>query len=291
MDVEGNSAHKRTQLKKQMVWIQVLEVEKELAALEKEASKRQQKLPSVSDKLERAQQLLETTNQRILQIEKNINESATEEGKQLNEEKARLLGEFKRRKDELNAIINEETQMNEAVRTLRSEAATFEGRIREERRKMHDRTSGFNDERLARIAEIDSQLAGLELERVEKDALLYSIEQEKNAVRPNIKDLESQQDSAARELRGLEQSLRQCEGAKRDKARLFGESVPAILKDIEDLHRAGKWRGGRPIGPVGKLRKERAALPVYVVPAWTVLYLSLYFLFRRTFAHQRSSLV
>lgn len=55
-----------------------------------------------------------------------------------------------------------------------------------------------------------------------------------------------------RTIRQIEDKIQKLEAAKRDRVCLFGRQVPEMLREIDAAHRKNVFRGGMPIGPIGK---------------------------------------
>lgn len=53
------------------------------------------------------------------------------------------------------------------------------------------------------------------------------------------------------EIKTVTNHITDAKEAKKDFLNSFGRSMPQVKNEIEAAERAGKWRGNKPVGPIG----------------------------------------
>lgn len=53
------------------------------------------------------------------------------------------------------------------------------------------------------------------------------------------------------EIRRTETNIKQMQNQKRNRLAAFGDKMPQVIAEIERLANQGKWKGAKPIGPLG----------------------------------------
>uniref|UniRef100_A0A6Q2XCG7 Structural maintenance of chromosomes protein 6 n=1 Tax=Esox lucius TaxID=8010 RepID=A0A6Q2XCG7_ESOLU len=108
----------------------------------------------------------------------------------------------------------------------------------------------------------ESQVRAEQMERLQRDldalnfkddTLGQQIEQFQSAVaqaKDELEKIRREKKDQEGSMNAIKRKIENMEGSRSDRLRRFGENMPALLADIEDAHRKGQFRK-KPVGPLG----------------------------------------
>ncbi|KAI9019736.1 hypothetical protein DFJ74DRAFT_135420 [Hyaloraphidium curvatum] len=139
--------------------------------------------------------------------------------------------------------------MNSTVQNLKSQLRDIEKAIRDTQEKV----AGRNREHLQRL-EDQRQRLETDLEQIvaELEAAQQSrpaIEAEQRGLQGELRAAEDERARLVDEIQRLENNLRAAKPTNDDEFSMFGTGVTKAVREIE---RETRWRGQRPIGPLGR---------------------------------------
>uniref|UniRef100_A0A8C2CZ42 Structural maintenance of chromosomes protein 6 n=1 Tax=Cyprinus carpio TaxID=7962 RepID=A0A8C2CZ42_CYPCA len=255
--------HKLDELKNQMAWALVAEVEQEMkpmreriAAEEKSTIKYDQKVEEWEGKVQEANRIfrqlqdqLEGVTDRMQQLQPQCAELKSQVQARNRDLKAAETG-FHRKKTNLRDLERDKDQLNKRIQELKhsiSQTNSADTRAREEKMN-HIQTEledlSFQDSTLAQQIDQFTQACATAKEK------LGRMSREKQ-------DLQRAMESKRRNLAAMENS-------RNDQLCRFGEHMPPLLRAIDEADRRGQFKK-KPVGPLGfciRLRDPELGLAV-----------------------------
>ncbi|RKO86787.1 P-loop containing nucleoside triphosphate hydrolase protein, partial [Blyttiomyces helicus] len=245
------------QVYRELLWMTIVDLEKDVSVAQKAVrvaeSKREKVLPQIEQlKLHanrRAQ--VATCDDEISAIQEEMEQSNAAVA-DINKRKGELDGELHETKRQIAEIVQEERRMNAAMREAQVISQTLDQKITEEREKLK---TDFQAERQKKLDEIE-RLKTLEQEYERQ--LYDTLEAELNSKRGEETD-------AKKEVLNLSNRVQALESQRSTSATVFGQQIPRVLAAIEAYDRQGRWKGSKPIGPLGMFVKIQQPVFAQVV--------------------------
>ncbi|KAK9693598.1 Structural maintenance of chromosomes protein 6, partial [Basidiobolus ranarum] len=244
-------------MKREIAWAQVVEKEESLHIAETRLYKGQKKLPAIQNELEKENTSFEQINTRISQLEDEKNEHQMAL-RPLEKRKQEPIEALKEKRRQLQDFQHESQEINGTFKSLRSNLAELEKKIKDETSKLNGDNSNRREEALNKIKalelEIEDAKRGIEESREKHKEYEISNTEAKerySQIRESIKSIE-------REVSEFKENIQRLEDQKTNRLKAFGSMMPEILKEVE---REGRWKS-KPVGPIGaytKLRKSEWA--------------------------------
>lgn len=251
------------ELKKERVWAEVIVAEKKLGPLAKEEETQQAKLPRYDERV-----------------------------KSCEEEVRKLETEWGGVNEQVNAITEEARQLNKEQHDIGSELRKIKNTYRDKQSKlrkvMQDKNIAENDQKqlMERIQEIkQTAMRDLESERQQRQGALQQkrdelkawesqlsttnhhygqLEQAKNRAKERTYQLKTDLKDASQRVEAAQRQLRDLQGSRQNKLKLFGAWQPELRQKIEQAVQQGRFHHA-PVGPIGAhiaLKDQRFALAV-----------------------------
>ncbi|CAJ0843641.1 16359_t:CDS:10, partial [Entrophospora sp. SA101] len=233
-------------LKNQLAWSFVKEKEEDVAKHEKNLQEAMNRLPSVQDKLELEIHNLEEIESQISELEEKFNAHA-ETSLPLQNRKVELIALIKNNKVQIQEIRAEKKEINESIKSLKQNAEKLQQKINTEIEKLQENNEKKHEEKLEKIRNAEQER---EVQSKRLDEFKIKIEEleSKSEQYERKKSLaEQQKQQASEEIGQHELLLNQLNDQKANNMIVYGNSIPAVLRDID---RETRWRK-KPIGPLG----------------------------------------
>lgn len=250
-------------LKKERVWAEVFETEKQLGPLAREEESQKARLPRYEERVTTCQEEIRNLEEQWAEVNQQFN-AITQEAKQLNGEQAAICNELKQKKNlyrekqsrvrklkqEKNTSENDQKQLMEKIEEIRQTAMRD---LESERRQRQDALQQKRDEFKA----LESQLSMTNHHRGQLEQAISRAKERTYQLRTDVNDATHRADAIQRQLRDLQ-------GSRNNKLKLFGSWVPDLLQRVEQAERRGKFHQ-KPVGPIGAhltLKDQKWALAV-----------------------------
>ncbi|KAG0046118.1 Structural maintenance of chromosomes protein 6 [Gryganskiella cystojenkinii] len=245
------------EMKNQVAWAQIEELEKGHRATEKDLAKALEKIPAIEAKRVQETDALKELDDQIEALEKAGQEH--ENSVTPDQEKKRTLEhKIRDKRNELKRVIEEERTVNEEIKSLRDE-------VREQERRM-EQVRQQQANAIARRAEAEEKFRHLE-EEVERGKREFAelretaarFEQQIEDRQERNKSAKEEANKAKEEFDNNQKRIKNLNAQKENALRAFGPMIPDVLRDIDNVTQRGGWRGEIPVGPLGRhvrLREE-----------------------------------
>lgn len=254
---------KLEQLKNQMAWALVIEIEKQMQPIkdhikveESRTIKYDQKIEEWQIKVNETEENFEATQNQLLKI--------TEEVQILRPQctalKEDVQGNNKTCKESEATFHRYRTQLKQ----LEKDHDQLQRRINELRNSVNQSSEADLRKRQERINNLQDQLKTLE---ARETSTIQQLEQFQHAINKSKDEhykLGREEQDAKNSVESRKKQLNNLRASRTNQLKRFGESIPALLEAIEEAHRQGRFKK-KPIGPLGaclRLKNPEYALAV-----------------------------
>ncbi|KAI8880239.1 P-loop containing nucleoside triphosphate hydrolase protein [Backusella circina FSU 941] len=235
-------------LNSELVWAQIIAKEKETkdaetAYLECESKMNESKdiVQEKQDRVNRLDGLIQQTKEEW-QAYKDQPDSFAEEKLGL-ENQRRVIG------SELRGFQEDMDQINSDVKRFNLQKRQHEKKLAEETAKLEASSRVKRDAVLAQMDELKQKLEDRKLKVSQCESEVEENESRQKELSAQRYDLQDKITAINRRLQDIQRQNEGLEKQKKDSLLAFGDSVPAILKDID---KETRWVKRKPIGPMGK---------------------------------------
>ncbi|KAJ7385875.1 Structural maintenance of chromosomes protein 6 [Desmophyllum pertusum] len=231
----------------------------------KKKTNRRRSCPDTKRELQGARYMEEVRNleEEWRKVNEQLN-AITEEGKELGGQQQAICNELKKKKNtyrdrqsalrklrqEKNTSENDQKQLMDRIQEIKQTAMRD---LESERQQRHEALQQKRDE----LKGWESQLSTTNHHRGQLEQAISRARERTYQLSTDLKDANHRLDAAQRQVRDLQ-------GSRNNKLKLFGAWVPELLQRVEQAERRGKFHR-KPVGPIGAhltLRDERWALAV-----------------------------
>lgn len=143
---------------------------------------------------------------------------------------------------------NQTRSTNNTVVRMKATIADYETKIADARRKLERNTQAEQQPVIERIAAIEEDLSRLGHELLKTRASFEDADETRRANNDKLTELRDSINRAAGDEEGFRRRIKELEGAGRDKIRTFGDTMPNIMRAIDQ---ETGWQR-KPIGPIGQ---------------------------------------
>ncbi|KAG0215890.1 Structural maintenance of chromosomes protein 6 [Mortierella sp. NVP41] len=237
------------ELKNQVAWSQIEDLEKGVAELEKDLNVHLAKVPAIENKRKQEEAKIAEIDEEIKELERVATEQ-TNSTSPFQEEKRGLEMSLREKRDELKTVSEEEKTVNDEIKVLKDRIRGYERTIEQELRKLDGQP---------RKTEIENNIRQLE-EEIEAGRRAFAESKENYALlEQKVDDLRSRAEQAnavaARSKRDIAENknrIRDIMDQQQNALKAFGQTIPEVLRDIDEVTRRRGWRGEIPTGPLGR---------------------------------------
>ncbi|KAI9106206.1 P-loop containing nucleoside triphosphate hydrolase protein, partial [Phlyctochytrium arcticum] len=269
-------------LKKQAAWAQIEEQEQEVEVRKQAVAKAQQKVENVQANIMAREAELADMIAEFAALDQELKEHE-HANQPLHDEKKRLSEEMLQFRKQIREFESEEQDMRSTMDKHRRARDNFQRRIQEEMMKLAKDGRLTRERQLEAIQNLEARKAELETrlhEVMKRDpvaifeiyTLLNQLQIEGERIGEAHREAEMKYREARNQLRQFDGDIQSCRERITNLSRqqgnkltaFGGPSIPRVVEMINDYQRQGKWRGQKPMGPLGVhvklLRQEYASV-------------------------------
>lgn len=244
------------EMKKEIVWAQIEDLEGIVADLRTEMATLQTRVPAIENRRTGEEQKLAALDEEVRALEETA-KTQTNSTAPFQEEKKGLEMSMRGKREELKTLHEEEKTVNDDIKVLKDRIRGYEQTIEQELRKLQSNGQ-------PRKAEIENNIMQLERE-IEVGKRRFAEAKENLALtEQKQEDLNNRSEQAnfavsrvKKDRAENNERIQQIMGQKQNSLRAFGQSIPDVLRDIEEVTRRRGWKGESPTGPLGRHVKLR----------------------------------
>uniref|UniRef100_A0A8C7RCV4 Structural maintenance of chromosomes protein 6 n=1 Tax=Oncorhynchus mykiss TaxID=8022 RepID=A0A8C7RCV4_ONCMY len=228
---------KLEELKNQMAWALVSEMEKEVKPM-------REKLQSEERSTIKYDQKVDEWKAKVVEAEKK----------------------YKGIREQLEAITVRVQQLEPQSAELKNEAQSRSKAFNTAQVREHiSQTSGAETQvRVERMEKLQTDLDTLNFQDSTLGQQMEQFQQAVSRAKDELEKMMREEEDLKRSMEAIRRKLQTMEGSRSDRLRRFGEKMPALLAAIEDADRKGQFRK-KPVGPLGyciRLKDHEQALAV-----------------------------
>ncbi|XP_063955858.1 structural maintenance of chromosomes protein 6-like [Lytechinus pictus] len=252
---------KRKELINQSAWAQVAEMEKERDSKKNEVQHEESREPKFVEKIQQQEEKVKKAEEKHAEIQSQV-EILRQRLEELSPQHDTSKDNVQKLKNTVKTLEREIKKITSMIRSEESDRNDILQRIQDE--KERDRAQ-FEEERLERERQITALVEKKRDLEAQKQNAVREMEQFANAVnsaRERIYGLLSKDTELTQAIAAGERRLKNLEGSRKNRLKLYGDYMPNLLAEIE---RSAARFHQKPLGPVGsflKLKDVRWALGV-----------------------------
>ncbi|CAL8315923.1 unnamed protein product [Lota lota] len=256
---------KLEELQKQMAWCLVAEMEAELLPLRQKLVSDQLSTRKFDDKVDEWKNKVTEGELKYKQIHDQLNaitERIQELQPQCTQLKAEVLRQDSLRKEGEVTFHRRKT----SLKNLETDKGQLCSRINELKLSISQTTGAESQLKDQRMQQLQAELEDLSHQDSTLGQQIDQYQQATNRAKDELGKLRNEQSSLQRSIDANRKNLQTLEASSSNRLRRFGEHMPALLKAIQEAHRAGQFKE-RPRGPLGyciSLKDPQMALAVEV---------------------------
>ncbi|KAG0287576.1 Structural maintenance of chromosomes protein 6 [Linnemannia gamsii] len=244
------------EMKKEIVWAQIEDLEGIVADLRTEMATLETRVPAIENRRTGEEQKLVALDEEVRALEETA-KTQTNSTAPFQEEKRGLEMSMREKREELKTLHEEEKTVNDDIKVLKDRIRGYEQTIEQELRKLQSNGQ-------PRKAEIENNIMQLEREMEVGKRRFAEAKENLALTEQKQEDLNSRSEQAnfavsrvKKDRAENNERIQQIMGQKQNSLRAFGQSIPDVLRDIEEVTRRRGWKGEPPTGPLGRHVKLR----------------------------------
>ncbi|KAL2082375.1 hypothetical protein ACEWY4_022193 [Coilia grayii] len=240
---------KLDELKNQMAWALVNEMEKEIRPMGDRVEAEEKLTPKYNQKIDEWKAKVEEAERKYRQHHEQL-EQVTERLQTLQPQGAQLRSDVQERNAAIKTAEASYHKLKTNQRDLEKDKEQLTKRIAELELSISQASAADSQVREARISELQLEMQEL---AHRDDTLAQQVEQFQQAsatAKDNLDKMRREEQDLTRSVSSKEQSIRQLEASRTNRLRRFGEHMPALLSAIDEAYSKGMFKR-RPLGPVG----------------------------------------
>ncbi|KAJ2957925.1 hypothetical protein NQZ79_g6440 [Umbelopsis isabellina] len=239
------------QLSNELVWLQIITKEKQVRKAQLDESKANETLQATIARHQRQQEESGQLQQETQSIQRELAE-LRKQTEPYAVEKRKLVETIKQKDKDIQAIMDQGREINNQVKSLRSQIAAYDKQIKEEASKLESENRSRREQTTQNIERLQAQLDDTRNEFAAMEKKILSIANQEEEDKRRKEEMELELRRTERELGDLEKSIRDMQSQKENRLRAFGYGMPEL---VEDIAREKRWRGRAPVGPFGRYIK------------------------------------
>ncbi|XP_020310478.1 structural maintenance of chromosomes protein 6 isoform X3 [Oncorhynchus kisutch] len=254
---------KLEELKNQMAWALVSEMEKEVKPM-------REKLQSEERSTIKYDQKVDEWKAKVVEAEKKYKgireqlEAITVRVQQLEPQSAELKNEAQSRSKAFNTAQASVHRFKTNLRDLEKDKDQLSRRINELKLSISQTSGAETQVRVERMEKLQTDLDTLNFQDSTLGQQMEQFQQAVSRAKDELEKMMREEEDLKRSMEAIRRKLQTMEGSRSDRLRRFGEKMPALLAAIEDADRKGQFRK-KPVGPLGyciRLKDHEQALAV-----------------------------
>ncbi|XP_031437690.1 structural maintenance of chromosomes protein 6-like [Clupea harengus] len=254
---------KLDELKNQMAWALVNEMEKEMKPIGDRVETEERSTPKYNQKVDEWKAKVEEAERKYRQQHEQL-EQVTERLQQLQPQGTQLKGDIQERSRAVKTSEASYHKLKTNQRDLEKDREQLTKRINELKLSISQASAADSQASAARIAGLQLELEDLGHRDSTLAQQLDQFQQAITTAKDNLDKMRREEQDLQRSCQSKEQSLRQMEAGRSNRIRRFGEHMPALLNAIDEAYSKGMFQK-KPVGPLGyciRLKDSSLALAV-----------------------------
>ncbi|KAJ3155633.1 Structural maintenance of chromosomes protein 6 [Geranomyces variabilis] len=238
------------ELNNMWAWATVVEKEEELAEAEDQLQKNNSKSEAAQQKEAEEAAALTELDAEMDRIKQQIS-AHKDESHPIAARREELRTELVAIRSKLRDFNAEKDDMKKEIDLHRKSARELEARIAAETRKLESDSRTTRKQQLTEISEREQQLLAME-------GRLRELQKERDANGRQVEAAQAEEAEARRSLANLDAERISCQDKIRnlrsrdtDDVQAYGTGMRQTLQMIEQFEQQGRWRGPKPVGPIG----------------------------------------
>ncbi|KAG1931921.1 structural maintenance of chromosomes protein 6 [Pimephales promelas] len=254
---------KLDELKNQMAWALVAEVEQEVKPMRERIAAEEKSTVKYDKKVEEWEGKVQEANRIFQQFQDQL-EGVTERMQQLQPQCAELKSRAQQRNRDLKAAEAGLHRKKTNLRDLEKDKNQLNKRIQELKRSISQANSADTQSRVERMNHIQTELEDLSFQ---DSTLAQQIDQFKQAcasAKERLGKMSREKQDLQHSIDSKQRGLAAMENSRNNQICRFGEHMPALLRAIDEADRRGQFKR-KPVGPLGfciRLRDPELGLAV-----------------------------
>ncbi|KAF9156913.1 Structural maintenance of chromosomes protein 6 [Linnemannia schmuckeri] len=244
------------EMKKEIVWAQIEDLEGIVAELRRELEDHQVKVPAIENRRTGEEQKLTALDEEVRALEQTAREQ-TDSTAPFQEEKRGLEMRMREKREELKTLHEEEKTVNDEIKVLKDRIRGYEQTIEQELKKLQSNGQPRKVEIENNIKQLEDDMEVGKRRFAEARENLALLEQKQEDLNNRSEQANSLVIRVQRERKENNERIQQIMGQKQNSLRAFGQYIPDVLRDIDEVTKRRGWRGEPPTGPLGRHVKLR----------------------------------
>jgi chromosome segregation ATPase len=244
------------EMKKEIVWAQIEDLEGIVAELRTEMATLETRVPAIENRRTGEEQKLAALDEEVRALEETA-KTQTNSTAPFQEEKRGLEMSMREKREELKTLHEEEKTVNDEIKVLKDRIRGYEQTIEQELRKLHSNGQPRKAEIENNIKQLEDEIEVGRRKFAEAKESLALIEQKQEDLNTRSEQANFAVSRVKKDRTENQERIQQIMGQKQNALRAFGQYIPDVLRDIEEVTRRRGWKGEPPTGPLGRHVKLR----------------------------------
>nr|XP_055058867.1 structural maintenance of chromosomes protein 6-like [Misgurnus anguillicaudatus]XP_055058868.1 structural maintenance of chromosomes protein 6-like [Misgurnus anguillicaudatus] len=240
---------KLDELKNQMAWALVTEVEREIQPMRERIAAEENSNIKYDQKVEEWEGKVQEASRIFKQLQ-DQSDGITERVEQLQPQCTKLKTRAQEGNRHLKAAEAGLHQKKINLRDLEKDKDQLNRRIKELKSSIDQIKSADTQARMKKIDDIQTELQDLGCNDSTLAQQIEQFSQACNADQEKLGRMRHEQQDLQRAAEAKQRDLAAMEGSRSDRLRRFGEQMPGLLRAIDEAHRRGHFKK-KPVGPLG----------------------------------------
>ncbi|XP_042573816.1 structural maintenance of chromosomes protein 6-like [Cyprinus carpio] len=254
---------KLDELKNQMAWALVAEVEQEVKPMRERITAEEKSTVKYDQKVEEWEGKIQEANRILGQLQDQL-EGVTQRMQQLQPQCAELKSRAQARNRDLKAAEAGLHRKKTNLRDLEKDKDQLNKRIRELKHSISQTNSADTHARVEKMNHIQAELEQLHFQDSTLTQQIDQFKQACAAAKDRLGKMSREKQDLLRALESKRRDLAAMESSRDNRLCRFGEHMPALLRAIDEADQRGLFRK-KPVGPLGfciRLRDPELGLAV-----------------------------
>ncbi|XP_058603859.1 structural maintenance of chromosomes protein 6-like [Onychostoma macrolepis] len=254
---------KLDELKNQMAWALVAEVEQEMKPMTERITAEEKATVKFDQKVEEWEGKVQEANGILGQLQDQL-EGVTQRMQQLQPQCVELKSRAQARNRDLKAAEAGLHRKKTNLRDLEKDKDQLNKRIRELKHSISQTNSADTHARVEKMNHIQAELEQLHFQDSTLAQQIDQFQQAGAAAKDRLGKMSREKQDLLRAMESKQRDLAAMESSRDNQLCRFGQHMPALLKAIDEAHRRGQFRK-KPVGPLGfciRLRDPELGLAV-----------------------------
>ncbi|KAF8986017.1 Structural maintenance of chromosomes protein 6 [Entomortierella lignicola] len=243
-------------LKNQVAWAQIEELEKDVKDTEDTLNSLLAKVPAIEKKRAQEEQVILELDEKIQELERTAAEHANSNAPIL-EKKRQLEHTLREKRSDMKEVLDEEKTVNDEIKELKEQIRNFDQKIEQEMNKGQRNSKSRRAEIEGQIEKLIEDAGHAKRQVAERREVLASLELEKSEHDTRLDVSGIAKGKLKKAVEDMDQEIKNLNAQKQNSLKAFGPSMPEVVNAIQEVTNRKGWRGDPPVGPLGRHVKLR----------------------------------